>query len=496
MSRRILLVLVVLGILGAAALVVRRPDPSSTEAPQVDSAPAPPASLSDSALLAVTVPRLGDFDSMKARRRVRVLVVPSLTYYTVDRGTPRGMAVDAAALFQKYLNQKYHTGARPINVVLVPVRHDELIPSLLSGRGDIAASGLTATPERGKLVDFSAPIRSNVTEIVVAGPASPTLTKLEDLSGQEVFVRKSSTYYQNLEALNASFSRRGLAPVRLRPAPEALRDEDLLEMVNAGLVPLVVMNDYIASFWKQVLPDLVLHPEIAVATGGQIAWMIRKDSPLLNAECDAFLAKYPRGSATRNLLFQRYLQNTRYVTRATSQADVERFQRVKSLFQKYSAQYDLDYLLMMAQGYQESRLDQDARSAVGAVGIMQVMPETGRSLGVGDIHQAGPNVHAGIKYIRSIIDTYFAGDSIDALNRTLFAFAAYNAGPTRIMNLRRRAASRGLDPNVWSENVEIVAAEAIGRETVTYVSNIFEYYVGYTLLTEQAARRAAALKAR
>jgi len=182
------------------------------------------------------------------------------------------------------------------------------------------------------------------------------------------------------------------------------------------------------------------------------------------------------------------------VVNATSDADIKRFQRTEALFKEYGSRYDLDYLLMMAQGYQESRLDQDAKSSVGAVGVMQVMPATGKSLRVGDIHQIDPNIHAGVKYIRSLIDTYFSGDSLDALNRTLFAFAAYNAGPGRIAGLRRRAAARGLDPNQWSDNVEMIAAEEIGRETVTYVDNIFKYYVAYSLLRDQAEERAAARK--
>jgi membrane-bound lytic murein transglycosylase MltF len=399
-------------------------------------------------------------------------------------------------LFEAYLNRKYRTGAKPIHVVLVPVRHDEVVPALLAGRGDIAAAGLTVTPERERLVDFSAPVISNVSEIVVTGPSSPALSSIDDLAGKEVFVRRSSAYYENIQALNAGFRRRGLAPVRIRVAPEALQDEDRLEMLSAGLVPLIVMNDYLAAFWKQVLPGITPRPDLAIKTGAEIAWMIRKQSPLLKSEVDEFLATYPEGSTTRNILLQRYLKSTKYVLNATSTAEMQKFERTVALFRKYGATYDLDFLLMMAQGYQESRLDQAAQSRVGAVGIMQVMPATGASLGVGDIRQMEPNIHAGVKYVRSLVDNYFAGDSVDALNRTLLAFAAYNAGPARVQGLRRRAAARGLDPNQWSNNVEVIAAEEIGRETVTYVANIFKYYVAYSLVMEQAAERKAALERR
>ena len=485
-------------VLAGALLISRRASwsdaggPSAPDGDETMAASSAAHSLSDSALRAVTVPRTGDFDSMRARRQVRILVVPSRTQYFVDRGTPRGLAVDAAALFESYLNRKYQTGASPIRVVLVPVRHDDVIPALVAGRGDIAAAGLTVTPERQRVVDFSAPIISNVSEIVVTGPASPPLSSLDDLAGKEVFVRPSSAYHENLAALNVAFRARGLAPIRLRPAPEALQDEDRLEMVSAGLVPMVIMNDYLATFWKQVLPGITPRPDLAIKTGADIAWMIRKESPLLKREVDAFLAEYPAGSATRNMLFQRYLKSTKYVLNATSKEEMRKFQQTVQIFRRYGTQYDLDFLLMMAQGYQESRLDQGAKSQVGAVGVMQVMPATGQSLGVGDIHQLEPNIHAGVKYVRTLIDDHFDGDSLDALNRTLFAFAAYNAGPARVAGLRRRAAARGLDPNRWTDNVEVIAAEEIGRETVTYVANIYKYYVAYTLVMEQEAERTAA----
>jgi membrane-bound lytic murein transglycosylase MltF len=165
------------------------------------------------------------------------------------------------------------------------------------------------------------------------------------------------------------------------------------------------------------------------------------------------------------------------------------------LFHKYGEKYSLDYLLMLAQGYQESQLNQNARSQVGAIGVMQVMPATGQELKVGDITQLEPNVHAGVKYIRFMIDKYYANEPMDRLNKGLFAFAAYNAGPGRINQLRQRAAKRGLDPNKWFNNVEVLAAESIGRETVQYVANIYKYYLASQMLMEESEQRLKAKKA-
>jgi membrane-bound lytic murein transglycosylase MltF len=179
------------------------------------------------------------------------------------------------------------------------------------------------------------------------------------------------------------------------------------------------------------------------------------------------------------------------VRSATSEAERRKLQELVALFRKYSDQYDLDFLLMAAQGFQESGLDQNAKSQVGAIGVMQVMPATGKDLKVGDIRQLEPNIHAGVKYIRFMMDQYFKDEPMDPLNKGLFTFASYNAGPGRIRQLRREAAKRGLDPNVWFGNVEQIASERIGRETVTYVSNIYKYYVAYRLVMEERDRRAA-----
>jgi membrane-bound lytic murein transglycosylase MltF len=231
---------------------------------------------------------------------------------------------------------------------------------------------------------------------------------------------------------------------------------------------------------------------VAVRTGGNLAVAIRKGSPQLAAGLNAIIDEYGLGTAFGNTMEKRYLQSTKFVKNATSEAERKKFLEIVELFKKYGDQYELDYLLMAAQGYQESGLDQGVKSPVGAIGVMQVMPATGQELGVGDIRQLEPNIHAGAKYIRFIVDQYFKDEPMTPLDKGLFAFASYNAGPGRIRQLRREAEKRGLDPNVWFGNVEQIASERIGRETVTYVSNIYKYYVAYRLATEESERRAAA----
>ena len=188
-----------------------------------------------------------------------------------------------------------------------------------------------------------------------------------------------------------------------------------------------------------------------------------------------------------------YLEKLKQLHTATQGADMQRFRDTIDVFRKYAGQYRFDTLMLVAQGYQESGLDQRIVSRAGAVGLMQIMPETGRELGVGDIHKPDPNVHAGAKYMAQLMDDYLKYASFDDQNRNLFAFAAYDAGPEKILSLRREAQAEKLDPNLWFNNVERVAAARVGQEPVQYVRNIYKYYVAYKLIEEADAAKKAAI---
>jgi membrane-bound lytic murein transglycosylase MltF len=426
-------------------------------------------------------PWTGDLDGMIERRIIRVLVPYSKTLYWVDLGKPRGLLYELFTAFEKEVNSKVKGLPRhlQIHVFFVQTRREDFIAALLEGRGDIAAGGLTITEGRNQSVDFSTPLLTDVREVVVTGPQSPSLATLDDLAGKEVFVRKSSSFYEHLTALNAKLAQEGKAPVLIREASEALEDEDLLEMVNAGLIGITVVDEFRAKAWATILKDITIHADIALHEGGEIAWMFRKNSPQLKAHIDAFIKAKCKGKSFGAVLYKKYLTKPPVLRSAISPRELKKFDSTVALFKKYADKYDVDHLLMMAQGYQESRLNQAAISPVGAIGVMQIMPETGRELRVGDITKLEPNINGGIKYIRRVIDQYFNDSSINPQNQVFLAFAAYNCGPGRLRNLRSEAATRGLDPNVWFDNVEVVAARRIGPETVNYVSNILKYYTAY-----------------
>jgi len=459
----------------------------------------PPAAEADSApekSLLEMKPWIGDFDGMAKRRMIRALVVYSKTFYFLDQGRQRGATYELLKQFEKLINKRLKTKTLKLRVLFIPVRRDQLIPWLMDGRGDIAAANLTITPQRQSQVDFSDPLISGVKELLVTGPAAPPVKSLDDLAGKEIHVRPSSSYYESLTQLNKSFQQTGKPKMNLVAADETFEDEDLLEMVNAGLIPMIVMDSHKAQFWKQIFDDITVHPTIAVRNGGEIAWCFRKDSPKLKAVVNEFVKGHKKGTLLGNIILKRYLRDTKYVQNSLSQKELDKFEAMLALFEKYAGQYDFDYLMVSAQAYQESGLDQKKRSPAGAVGVMQLLPTTAAdpNVGIPDIEKLEKNIHAGTKYLRFIVDRYYKDEPMDDVNRMLFAFASYNAGPARVSDLRKKTAEMGLNPNVWFHNVEVAAAKNIGRETVQYVSNIYKYYIAYRMIVDQMQKKERLLK--
>ena len=460
----------------------------------------PPASSQPSQGVSAPVlhvpPWTGDFDGMLKRRYIRALVAYSKTQYYVVKGVQHGSSYEFLKAFEDAINKKYPQKQKNMRilVVFVPVPRDKMFSRLAEGRGDLAVGALTITPDRQKLVDFSDPLVEGVKSIAVTGPNSPALTTLDDLAGKEVFARPSSSYWEHLQALNAKFKSEGKPLVILRAAPEDIEDEDILEMLNSGLIQVAVTHAYLPKLWAQIFPKIRPHDDIVISGNESIGWAMRKNSPQLMSVVNDFVATHKRGTVFGNTVIQKYAINTQMLKSATSPVDLQRFEQTVALFRKYGEQYSLDYLLMMAEGFQESSLNQEAKSKVGAVGIMQLMPATGEQMKVGDIAQTDANIHAGVKYIRFMVDKYFANEPMTDTNKLLFAFAAYNAGPGRVHALRVEAAQKGFDPNVWFDNVEVIAASRIGVETVTYVANIYKYYVAYKLVALQQEERSKALQ--
>jgi membrane-bound lytic murein transglycosylase MltF len=480
------------------APVAAEPQPaqnSATAAPE-SSALVPDAAGANSTPGALSLPtgfgkRTGDLDQMVKERSIRALVIANPIGFFYEQGRPQGIQYEALQEFEKFVNQKMNTGDLPVKVVFLPMRPDQLEAALTQGLGDVIAHGVVITPEREQRAAFSVPIQQNVSDVIVTGPSLPNVSSFDDLAGKSIYVNPLTVYYGRLKTLSEAQQKAGKPPLDIKAADGNLYDDDLVEMVNAGLIPATVTTKQRADLWAQILPNIKSHADLVVASGDSTGWVMRKNNPQFKQLVDEFAQTHAAGTSFGNTLLRRYLQNTKWIKDSTSSSELAKFNAYVDYFKKYAAEYNFDYLMLAAQGYQESLLDQDRKSHVGAVGVMQVMPKLAAAnpIDIPNVNNADANIHAGVKMLRNIADTYFNDPGINQLNKTLFTFASYNAGPNRIVRLRNKAKADGLDPNKWFGNVELEVAKDIGQETVTYVSNIYKYYVAYKLTIEEKQPR-------
>jgi membrane-bound lytic murein transglycosylase MltF len=485
-------------LVGISVLLPPARAESGPSAPTIAPASAPPGAVAKTRQMNIAAkPWTGDFDAMLERRVIRFLVPYSRTLYFNDKGRERGLTAEFARDFERYVNKRYasHLGKRPLTVLLIPTTRDKLLANLQAGLGDISAGNLTATDERRKFVDFVAPRdRKPVRELIVTGPGAPAIATLDDLAGKQVYVRKATSYYESLTALNDRFRKAGKPVMQIVLLPDALEDEDTLEMLNAGMLHMVVVDDWKAKLWAQVLPRVNIREDLAVRSEGYVGWAIRKNSPQLQAAVTEFYNEFAKKQGVIDYRLAQFMKRIKQVTDASGAAESKRFDETLALFEKYGKQYGFDPLMLAALGYQESQLNQSARSHVGAVGVMQLMPKTGEEMAVGNIGVTESNIHAGTKYMDRLMTRYFPDAHFDDTTRAMFAFASYNAGAAKIAKMRTEAAARGLDRDKWFNNVEIVVAEKIGIETTTYVRNIYKYYVAYRLIVDSQDARDKAIR--
>jgi membrane-bound lytic murein transglycosylase MltF len=383
---------------------------------------------------------------------IGVLIPFSRTLFYTDKGRERGMTAELVRHWERYLNKKYaqQLGKRPLTVCMAPTTRDKLLPEVVGGLGDIAAGNITVTEARQETVDFvSPPSVRTVNEVVVVGPKAPAVASADDLAGKTVHVRKASSYYESLVALNERFAKEGKPAAKLVLLPDALADEDAMEMLNAGLLDILIVDDWKANVWAQALPKIKVIRGAVVRSGGHVGWAIRKDSPKLVAEIMDFYTNHLVKQGVIGSLHAQALKRAKQIKNNTTDEELKRFEEMLALFRK-------------------------------------VMPATGAQLKVGDITVTESNIHAGTKYMDQLMTKYFTDAKFTGSNRALFAFASYNCGPGNVSRMRRLAKERGLEPDKWFNNVEIVTAEKIRGETTNYVRNIYKYYVAYRLTLDAA----------
>jgi membrane-bound lytic murein transglycosylase MltF len=405
--------------------------------------------------------RTDDLDKILEGRIIRVLVTFNRTNFFLRGEKLQGFEYELLKQYEKTLNEGRSRKEFQTTMVFLPVSRDQLIPYLKEGKGDIAAASLTGTADRQQEAAFSEPYLTKVSEILVTNKSVKGIKAIEDLAGRNV----------------------GLG--------HHLETEDILELVNSGAADITVADEYLAELWSAVFPDIVLRKEIAIKTGNDIGWYVRKENPKLLADVSTFLKKHRKGSLLGNILFKRYYQNEEWIKNPLGPDATSQMQKFSDLFKKYGEKYNFDPLMLAAVAFQESGLNANKRSRAGAVGLMQIRPQTAKSVGISDPLKVENNVHAATKYLDQIRTEYFDDPDISPASRVDFALAAYNAGPTRVSRLRRNAASQGYDPNLWFGHVEMLVRKEVGREPIKYVMNVNKYYVAFKLAQEAYRDRTA-----
>jgi membrane-bound lytic murein transglycosylase MltF len=424
----------------------------------------------------------GDLEEMRERRVIRVLTTYNQTNFFLVAGKIHGFEYELLAKYEDHLNKNVSRKRIRTDMVFVPVQKDQLIPLLEAGYGDIAAAGLTITPERlQSSIAFTDPYLTNVEEIIVTSKNVDDVNAVGDLAGREVYVVKGSSYAEHLRELNRLAEHLNRRPIEIVELGDFMETEDLLEMTNAGVIDVMVADHHVAKLWSRVFEDIVLHDDIVINSGGELAWAVRKNNPVLLADINQFIKQNKKGTLLGNILFERYYEGSKWITNPLSPRMKEKTKALVAIFQEYGEQYDIDWLGLAALAYQESGFDQNLKSHRGAVGIMQITPGTASQVGFADISNVRDNIHAGTKYLDWIRTTYFQDPDISRQDRFNFTLAAYNAGPRRVARMRSEAKEMGLDPDKWFYNVERAALRDVGQETVQYVANITKYYLVFKL---------------
>jgi len=426
-----------------------------------------------------------DLPKLHERKVIRALVVPGKTDFYIRNGKISGLMVKLLDNYEKVLNKGIRKEDNKTRIVYVPVDFDDLIPALIEGKGDIAAGFITVTDERKQKVAFASGQSTRINELIVTNKNSNKLiSTLDDLAGKSVYVLKGSSFVEHLRNLNIKLTEKDLDVINVIEANHHLTSEAILEMLNAGIIDFTVIDDFKAKLWARVLPEIVVRNDLVVSDTGTVAWAVRINNPKLKKSLDGFAQKIKKGTLLGNVLFNQFYGRDQKLANLKADKDYRKYSKFIEVFKKYGDKYDINHLMLIAQAYQESGLNQSLVSHRGAVGVMQILPSTaaGKRVGINNIKVLENNIHAGTKYMNFLRTYYFNSPDITPENQMFLSWAAYNAGPSNVIKMRDLAEKMGLDKNVWFNNVEIAAGRIIGRETVKYVANIYKYYSTYLLM--------------
>ena len=419
------------------------------------------------------IPR--DLRQIRDSGELRVSVNQNRNTYSSVKGQATGIENQRLQDFLTFLNLPRGGTTRPVKMTVIPLPKDQLLAAMQRGEGDLLVPGELLDISQASGLVASEPIIRQVAQVFVSRQGQPRYQRLEQLAGRMVVLPVGSAALPAIMRLNQRLREKDLDPLMIEWADASLGPDDVLEMVAAGIYRLAVVDLPVAERWSKVLPGLRIDRQLVLDKQGDWVWVVKRDAPILLASVNFFLRNHEPSVALDSVFLRTYTRKSK-VHNPLSAGNLRRLEKVRPVLQKHAAKEDFDWLLLAALAYKESSLNPVAQGAHGATGLMQVTPGAARSVGVGNIQQLDNNVQAAAKYLAKIRRNFFANPQIAERERMAFILAAYNLGPQRVQNMRAEARRRGLNANQWFFQVERIAAEKLGLQTVTYVSSLNKYY--------------------
>ena len=418
-----------------------------------------------------------DLAQIRSSQVLRVLVNQSRNSSGQVQGESIGVEYHRLRAFERYLNGHARDG-QEITLKIIPKAKDQLLGALLRGEGDLMAPGELLDVKPTHAVTPSDSIIERVPLMLVGVKGERRYTRLEQLSGRTVALTTGSAAGEALNLINQKLALRKLPPVNIEWVDPTLAVEDVLEMVQAGIYHLTLVEQPIAERWAKLMPKLRFDRKVLVSEPGAMRWYVRRDASMLRASVDRFLTTYTV-PADQNVAFERVYRRLYRVHYPLARADRQKLEKLRPVLQKHAQQQGMDWLNLAALAFKESTLNPNAKGTGGATGLLQITPSAAQRVGVNNIQNVEGNVQAGAKYLAMIRRKFFASPQLNERERMAFVLAAYNMGPERVQGMRAEARRRGLNPNQWFFQVERIAMEQVGMGAVSYVNSVNKYYLAF-----------------
>lgn len=419
--------------------------------------------------------QIRDLAQIRGSKTLRVLVNQSRNSSGDVKGQEIGVEYHRLQAFEDYLNAR---DGQKVAFKIIPKAKNQLLTALERGEGDLVAPGELLDTAGSRDVQASAPIVHDVPLVLVGIRGQRSFRHLDQLAGRTLSLPTGSAADEALHQLNRQLALRKLAPVKIEWVDPSLAVEDVLEMVQAGIYPLTLVEQPIAERWARVMPKLRLDRGLTLKTQGDINWFVRGDAAQLRTNIDDFLKHY-KPSPSQDVAFEKAYKNTYRVNNPLVRGNIQKLEQLRPVLQRHADAQGIDWLDLAALAFKESKLDPGAKGSGGATGLLQITPSAAKRVGVANIQSPENNVRAAARYMALIQRKFFASPRVNERERMAFVLAAYNMGPERVQSMRQEARKRGLNPNQWFFQTERIAMEQGGANVVSFVNSVNKYYLAF-----------------